>query len=326
MTEQSTPTKRPKRLFTSPKKGESDYTGYVTSVSQFETSANGNKYFDVTLKTSPNLANKVRVMATHHQDERRKLFVDKHLSSQPIILKNLSHTDSGTTFYNHKSTFTIKGVLKGITDEKTVDLKERKTPMAHTESPRKKKVREALIKDKSSHIQISLWQELTNLQEGVWYKITEVACKQYYGLKLISTQNSQATMIEKDTSINWTDVPMPEPHAIAAPICCPNINNVKVNTYPKCNNAKCGKKLNIQTDDQFVTCPSCSRKMLASKCILGMNAIIDIDTDDATKCLTVFEDQLTKFFNEDLIETNKDAIEEKLLLLENVDFFAIKKA
>eukprot|EP00794_Sanderia_malayensis_P001582 gene1582-1747_t len=263
MTEQSTPTKRPKRLFTSPKKGESDYTGYVTSVSQFETSANGNKYFDVTLKTSPNLANKVRVMATHHQDERRKLFVDKHLSSQPIILKNLSHTDSGTTFYNHKSaienassltpfkleeesvielkslqsnaiagTFTIKGVLKWITDEKTVDLKERKTPMAHTESPRKKKVREALIKDESSHIQISLGQELTNLQEGVWYKITEVACKQYYGLKLISTQNSQATMIEKDTSINWTDVPMPEPHTIAAPICCPNINNVKVNTYP----------------------------------------------------------------------------------------------
>eukprot|EP00794_Sanderia_malayensis_P002924 gene2924-3377_t len=175
---------------TSPKKRLSDYCGYVTHVNDFQRSSSGNEYFDISMKTSPNTVMKVRVMVkTAEREEKQKLFHEK--LNVPVLLKDLSEGYSGFAFFNQRSTiedgaehvsfkcdeeklidlgsledkiilgtFCVRGLLKWIGDEKVVNVNK------PSNAPTTKTVREAVIKDETGQISISLWEELTKLPDG----------------------------------------------------------------------------------------------------------------------------------------------------------------
>ena len=72
--------------------------GYVTSVSPRKISGRNNPYFDIDLKVSSTLSNKVRVMET--KTKNRALFMSKTENKSPFKLYNLSPSPTGITFFN----------------------------------------------------------------------------------------------------------------------------------------------------------------------------------------------------------------------------------
>eukprot|EP00794_Sanderia_malayensis_P008321 gene8321-9212_t len=95
---------------------------------------------------------------------------------------------------------------------------------------------------------------------------------------------------------------------------------------PMCVNSKCSKK--VQICDSFAGCNDCDRKMLAFKCPSGLICTVDIIHNEKQICLTIFPEQLNKFFEEDVIElyaNNPKELEEKILLLESMSLSYNKK-
>ena len=221
---------------------------------------------------------------------------------------------------------------------RTVALK-RKNKGSESPSPTKsvcfeKRVRDAIISDNKSHMQISIWEEvIDNVEEDVWYTITDVTTKDYYGIKLTTTTKSDIVKEEIDTPVDWSAVPVDDYSTAltAAPnatqLCCPDIISAKIYKYPICASAKCGKKVNIVPGEPLVRCTACTRRMLPKKCPLGLHCVLEVQHNDKDHILTIFSAQLTSFLNEE-IETycdDTDSLEERILMMENVDITYNKK-
>ena len=77
----------------------SDYSGYVTEVTDLLTSKDtGNHYYDVRLKTSPKDVNSIRVMTKQNPAIKRNLFQQKKDASQPVKMTQLTKTETGIIF------------------------------------------------------------------------------------------------------------------------------------------------------------------------------------------------------------------------------------
>ena len=66
----------------------------MTSVQESKSSSN--LYFDVTVQVSTEIFKEIRVMHLKGQTSKRQLFVDRMTSQQPVKLKNMTMTQSGT--------------------------------------------------------------------------------------------------------------------------------------------------------------------------------------------------------------------------------------
>eukprot|EP00794_Sanderia_malayensis_P002576 gene2576-2975_t len=77
-----------------------DYSGYVTMVSDITKSKNGNPYYDIRLKISPEKHVLIRVMTLWNKTIKRQMFIQKRLSAEPVTLKNLMVGKDGTCFFN----------------------------------------------------------------------------------------------------------------------------------------------------------------------------------------------------------------------------------
>eukprot|EP00794_Sanderia_malayensis_P013177 gene13177-14527_t len=193
-------------------------------------------------------------------------------------------------------------------------------------------VRNGFIADETSEMIISVWGDLINeIQEYKWYTFTDVTFKHFYGRKL--TANMETCIHEFQTAlvIEWANIDVEmyaqrEQIALedANPtICCPDIESAEVNIYPVCKNPNCLSKVEFQPGDQFVKCVKCSRRMLLEKCLSGFTAMLDLCKENVVKSLSIQPNVLSLFFDPDIIQKYKDntsALEEKLLLLENIDF------
>lgn len=119
-------------------------------------------------------------------------------------------------------------------------------------------VRNALLYNSSSTSEISLWQKQhINLQkENEFYTITDNKLRHYYG-KCLSTTKSTQIMRAKPQDLSHDNITKSHTHQL----CCPNIMNLAINTYPTCNNKDCLKKwLSTQRDYRLSTVKATTRQ------------------------------------------------------------------
>lgn len=93
-------------------------------------------------------------------------------------------------------------------------------------------------------VDISIWSDhISLIKEGDFFEISNCTVKYYYGLK-ISTTTETIKPAEKQniTNIN-TDAT-----AIKPQICCPEIQNVIIDTKAMCNTKGCKSKITGNTD------------------------------------------------------------------------------
>eukprot|EP00794_Sanderia_malayensis_P013403 gene13403-14779_t len=320
-----------------------DFTGYIISVAELDYSQNGNPFYDIHIKTSIEKTELVRVMVRANPGVKRQLFLQKQASAQPITLKNIEKTDSGTSFFNSfkgsciencmdvisfkmddihfvnlselnseaSGSFNIRGNLHWT--KEPVEIQVRKKPYS-SGATMPKLVREGIIADITAHYPISIWSDHVNLPDDTWYTLTDVVIKNYQGKKLQTTPRTTVLQVSSEDTIDWATI-LPEIEKVEHPSPAKpsnagnstlqnvDITSVKVNTYPQCANSKCKKKVLIIPGENVVKCNSCERKMLPSKCPCGLNCIIDVVDNENEISLTIFPTELGKLFREEIIES-----------------------
>ena len=159
-------------------------------------------------------------------------------------------------------------------------------------------------------LELSVWEEHINqVKEGEFFTITDCKLRFYYG-KCLSTMRTTtvAEAVKQDvvaTPKNGDNI-----------ICCPEILNVSVHTYPICNNKECKKKINGNPGSRLVKCLACNRSMLIKNCYFDLNANFQLQTvEDKTVNVTAFANQDVYLYRD-----NVDDLIEKLLVLESTDF------
>ena len=220
--------------------------------------------------------------------------------------------------------FTVCGTIKWMAEKKTVNVK-----------GTDKTVREGILADDTFSIPISVWEDnlLSELQEHKLYKLSPVSVRWFFGKRLATTVETTAEEIDSPPpEINW-EVNMAKnlqekPQSELLSLSCPTILNAEVAVYTLCTNSNCSKKVVPFPGEVTVRCNHCHKKMLVSNCNCDINANIEIEHVPKNITLTVFSNVLTKFFKEDVptrYKNDKEALEDKILMMNNVDIKYNKK-
>ena len=315
-------------------------TGFVQDVTSIQQSKqSSNLYFDVHLQVSNDQTKIIRVMHQKGEGTKRQLFNDKMTAQQPIRLRNLPLSASGTLFLNKGTTiedvpphsinfeyfpqtalqvtkishlvnctsglFNVSGKIKW------------KTPHWLPSEKPEIQVRDATLTDSSGAITLSVWGELiAKLKEDEFYTFSACKLRFYYGKCLATTRTTTISIAEKQ---DLSAVPHEE---VQNWICCPEILNVSVNVYAVCNNKECRKKISGNPGSNMVKCFSCKRSMLMKNCYLDMNVNFQLEKEEKSYSITAFPKAVSSYIKEDiyLYKDNTDALVAKLLVLEKVDF------
>jgi hypothetical protein len=176
-----------------------------------------------------------------------------------------------------------------------------------------KSVREGTLTDDSGTIKISVWEDHINqIQQEKFYTISSCKLRYFYGKCLATTKTTTVTDAEEQ------DISAVEKKVINNFICCPEIMNVSVNTYPICNK----KKISGNPGSNIITCLTCNSSMLLKNCYLDLNANFQLEKNDQMFNVTAFPKVLTEYLQEDVFvyTENTATLIEKLLSLNKVDF------
>ena len=241
-----------------------------------------------------------------HKFSKYQLFLGAMVAQQPIIVKHLQVSSTGTLFFNYSSAildapphdvdFKFSPPTKEVT--KIDSLLTRLTSGIFTVSGMIKwsgpqtttekngaVVRNALLCDSTGTIELSIWQDhIKELDENKFYTITDTKLRYYYGKCLSTTkttqimtaqpQNLSQGSITKDTT-QW--------------LCCPSIMNVAINAYPVCNNKDCSKKITLNTaGSRVIHRQTSNRAMLLKQCYYEMNINFHLEKDDTIYKVTAF--------------------------------------
>ncbi|RMX55317.1 hypothetical protein pdam_00025080 [Pocillopora damicornis] len=191
---------------------------------------------------------------------------------------------------------------------------------ASTPQNSKRPVRDGKLVDSTGTIDISIWSDHTALiKEGDFFEISNCNVKHYYGLKISTTTETIIKPAEKQniTNVN-TDAT-----AIKPQICCPEIQNVIIDTNAMCNTKGCKSKITGNTESKvMVSCTACNRAMLVKNCYVDMCTTFQLEKEEKQFNVVANYATLSVYLNEDIFQYRKniDELTEKLLLLENVDF------
>jgi len=112
-------------------------------------------------------------------------------------------------------------------------------------------------------------------------------------------------------------------YALKPRICCPEIQNVVIDTHAICNTKACKTRITGNTESKnMVRCTSCNRAMLVRNCYLEINTTFQSEKDDKQYNVMANQNTISNYLDEDIFQykDNVDELMEKLLLLENVDF------
>eukprot|EP00794_Sanderia_malayensis_P002577 gene2577-2976_t len=152
--------------------------------------------------------------------------------------------------------------------------------------------------DNTGHVMITVWQNLiVELQEYKWYELTDVSVKSFFGIKLSTTSQTTASIVDDDTVLDWS--------------------TVDVSEYIS------REKDGLKKSSLLSCCPEIVSAHVGFKMPCGLNCTIDFEKDDCTITLTAFKDVLSTFFEEDIVKKYKGdpaALEDTLLELEKIDF------
>ena len=205
----STPLRSPDanlNIDNSPKSPSSEmcYSGYIVHIGQMCKASTGNEYFGIKFKFDEHELLTVRVMQYEKEFDMFKSNKGKAISINATTSRN-------TTFFNKKfkskieqilykldfnnelvvtplnndlskmaSLVVVQGNIKWMGDART-------TSFGH-------RVRDAILKDNSGDIKLSLWNSLCDLQENKSYIFTDMEIKQYFGTVMSS---SRTTAVEE---------------------------------------------------------------------------------------------------------------------------------
>ena len=281
----------------------------------------------------------IRVMHQRGDGSKRQFFIDKMNAQQPIKLSNLPTQTSGTIFLNNATVIQdvpdhsvqfqfrelkpegvtkISDVMKRSSGTFTVSGAVTWSGPAHAPGDQSTKlVREGTLTDSSGSIKISVWEEHIDLiQDQKFFTITNCKLRFFYGKCLATTKATTVTSGEEQ------DISSIEKQQLHNTICCPEILNVSVNAYPVCNNKDCKKKIRGNPGSKIVKCLACNKSMLIKNCYLDINANFHLESDENNYSIIVFPKVLSDFLQEDVYfyKDNTDALTEKLLYMEKVDF------
>ena len=116
---------------------------------------------------------------------------------------------------------------------------------ASTPQNSKRPVRDGKLVDSTGTIDISIWSDhISLIKEGDFFEISNCTVKYYYRLK-ISTPTE--TIIKPAEKQNITNVNT-DATAIKPQICCPEIQNVIIDTNAMCNTKGCKSKITGNTE------------------------------------------------------------------------------
>ena len=317
----------------------------------------GNSYFDVHFKTSPAEQETVRVMKKCNPSLNRTFFIQK--KQLPVKLCNLSKA-SDVLFYNSyygsfvdeaklvpfKSTdlhfHAIAEIKKSATGFYNVKgnfqwwgKEELKTKKDGTTE----RLREGVIVDESkSYLPISIWGNLIDIivEEKV-HEFAQIQAKYYYSiLKLGTTHMTQIVVSPEEIKVDWTVIQMIDWAKIeqqekekSFPTILGAFASCEIDIFPKC--ISCKKKIVVPTGEKRFSCPSCNRRLLASKLPVGFTGNVDVEDGDNLLQLTFFSDVLVPFFGEnflDVYQNQKQTLEDKILDLSDevkITYSAAKK-
>ena len=321
------------------------FTGYVQQINGNRKSGHGsNHYFDIFLQVSEDTNQMIRVMTNSLDDTGKlQLFRSKQQAQQPISISNLRVASSGMIFMHNNSVVkditsislpfkyappaalplsTIADITKNKKTGDSVTVSgtikwdgEEKTPNSS-----KKKVRDGKLIDSSGVIDISIWENhIQQIKEGEFYKLTNCKVKYFFGKKISTCTETEIELADKqDITQASKNTNSLRPH-----LCCPEIQNVNIETNAICNTKGCKAKITGNSESKkMVRCTSCNRAMLVKNCYMEMNTTFQLETPEKQYTAIANASTLTTYLGEDVYKykDNVNALEEKLLLLENVDF------
>ena len=321
------------------------FNGYVQQVNDNRKSGHGsNHYFDIYLQVSEESSQMIRVMTSGLDDTtKQQLFQNKQQAQQPITISNLRVVPSGMIFMHNNSVIkdttsmslpfkyappaalpvtTLAEVIKNKKQGDTITVSgtvkwdgEAKTP-----NNSNKKVRDGKIMDSSAVMDISIWENhIQEIKEGNFYKFTNCKVKHFFGKKLSTSPETVIQPADKqDVTQATQSTASLRPH-----LCCPDIQNVIIETNAICNTKGCRAKITGNTESKkMVRCTSCNRAMLINNCYMEINTTFQLETTDKQYTVMANQTTLSTYLGEDVYKykDNVDDLTEKLLLLDNVDF------
>lgn len=307
-------------------------------------SGRNNKYFDVQLQTSPTKAQRLRVMES--PNAKRSLFMEKCESKTPVKITGLSSTNAGSmpffnTNFGHQlhdlnalpflcanpaplpikdlkdtpqsDNFVVTGLINWHAEERVVQVGRNRI---------ERRVRDAIIADNSAYMLLSIWGDLIDkITENSPCLLTNVITDNFNGIKLATTSASEVRETDESFTVDWNTI---KPSFNKETVCCPLVTSAKIMKYLVCVNQDCKKKVNPYPGQKTVSCNTCKRKMLITRCKESFSCEVTIEDDSKRQILlTIFPKTLHQFFGDSNIDV--DDYEDTLLAMENIDFEFTKK-
>ena len=167
---------------------------------------------------------------------------------------------------------------------------------------------------------ISIWENhIQEIKEGDFYKFTNCKVKHFFGKKLSTCSETVIEPADKqDVTQATQSTASLRPH-----LCCPDIQNVIIETNAIFNTKGCRAKITGNTESKkTVRCTSCNRAMLINNCYMEINTTFQLETTDKQYTVMANQTTLSTYLGEDVYKykDNVDDLTEKRLLLENVHF------
>lgn len=188
------------------------------------------------------------------------------------------------------------------------------------------RMREGLISDGTRTVKMTIWGDMIDMiREDHLIQITSASSRIYNEELIISTNFSSSICYLTETiniefdEVTSTGAPQKEDFIV----CCPNIESIKINTRLGCK--ICKNKVTVMPGTGLCVCGTCKREFTVKSieetpgCSQKF-AVLDLKNFDGALTVTIFEDVLRNFGEED--ETR---LKNKILNLKNHDFLVLKK-
>lgn len=327
-----------KQLFSSPQKSEKiNVTGYLVCMGVNQKGDKGNEFFDINIQTGETEYMNIKVMMMGlNVDVFRKRM------GHPIRLVRISHSESGTNFYNERYGSMIEDLKFSLEFEKkfvmveccdiTDVVKDNINIvgcifwLGETEvTSNGTYFRNGIIKDQTGQIPITVWRKamINSIKNESWYILTDMATKIWIDLKLDTTRSTiiQAT-VEDMPAVERPELRSSANEPATDLLDDPEIVAVEVTETLSC--LSCHTILSPEKNEKFVRCTHCQRKQISAKLPKSMNGVMDVVNKGIMISLEINQEVITTYFGVDTVKLKTEDVEEKLLLLENANFVVEK--
>lgn len=159
-------------------------------------------------------------------------------------------------------------------------------------------MRDGKIMHSPAVMDISIWENyIQEIKEGDFYKFTNCKVKHFFGKKLSTCSETVIEPADKqDVTQATQSTASLRPH-----LCCPDIQNVIIETNAICNTKSCRAKITGNTESKkMVRCTSCNRAMLINNCYMEINTTFQLETTDKQYTEMANQTTISTYLGEDV--------------------------